>query len=389
VKLQVKPIKASDIPALSAMHTSIFAEWNPHPMKLERDFAPTYAPDNLDGCYGVYSGSRVVGHAASRKLPLRAEGVPLQWAAYGNVMMLSECRGQGAGTELNTKIWDRLEKQGVDGIYISGGRGLYTRMGATHCGVFYGFEVKASALGGRGQGAGGGQSLQVRVGKPADAQALIALHAGEATSFERRPVEFDPALKFGCALLMPGKAWLIESKGRLLAYAIVGPAYQVPMKLPSPNATLVDYAGSRAALLGALPLILKKEGFQTLDFQVAGSDRELLWLLESARIKGNRGTVHGTHMLVNPLRLWKRLEPYFSGRLGAGAGLPTLNRKGKGFEIRWKGKTHRVPDLYLLSKVILGDDPKAWKRLLPAGPFGEVLKQVFPIPFPIIGLSWM
>src|SRR5262245_25569458 len=101
MKLKIKPIKSSDVPVLSKIHTSIFKEWNPHPIKLERDFAPTYSKENLPGCFAVYDGKKIVGHAASRTLPLRVEGAPLEWAAYGNVMMLPECRGKGAGTKLN------------------------------------------------------------------------------------------------------------------------------------------------------------------------------------------------------------------------------------------------------------------------------------------------
>lgn len=217
---------------------------------------------------------------------------------------------------------------------------------------------------------------------------LVRLHARERAGFLRTEEDFGPLLAYGIANHRRAAAWLIMERGTPVAYVVVG-LYGAGRNL---KGSVIDYAGSRAALMSGLPVLVRQAGLRTLEISAGGWDGELLWMLRSLGRAGTWSGVPGTHLILNPPRLVRRLFPYIARRVGIAAARRLRFRASPrgAFEFAYGSRRHRCPDLPSLTRLLLGDRPDRWEKGLPRrGDLRDTLKGIFPLPFPVIGLNWM
>jgi len=389
MSLPIRRIKPEHLPQLETLFNQVFGQWYLRlPVLLKRDWPHIYYGSNIRNCYGAFDGGKLVAHTAARPVRIAMEGAELLWASYGNVMTHPDYRGRHLASRLNRLVWGNLKKTGVDGVYISGGASIYQRMGATHCGNYSEVWLGPRNLVMMGKGR---TELTVRPCRRTEAGVLVGLHRNETTGFRRREFDYHQVLTTGWAMLNRAWPWLVMHRGTPLAYALVGPEWTRSPR-PTGRGHVVDYAGSRSALFLGLPKIMKKAGYSAGDITVGGGDRDLLWLMRSVGAKGKWHGVHGTQIIINPSRLFKRLHPYFVRRLGdeAARGLGLRRLPGGKYEISLGSRRHRLDGLKPLTRLILGAKEPEWTGLLPGkGPLRDSLRRIFPIPFPHIGLNWM
>jgi hypothetical protein len=393
--IQLKQFRAQDNKPASQLYNDIFGSILPRPMDLMDQEPLVYGPDNFKYCCMAFDGSKVVGHAAARAATVQMPGAKLVWAGFGNVYTHEAYRGHGLASKMNQWVWDRLRKDGVDGAYISGNHGIYTRFGAAETGSYTVYHFKTNQL------PHGKANLKVRQAGNKDAALLAALHNVESVGYQREVSEFKEVLDKGWAYLLKARAWVIEAGRKPLAYLTMG-RWEEGGKLA--QAGVVEYAGSRPVLVAALRLILEREKIKEAELLVGDWDLELKWLLESHGLKGQWSSVpggqfvkdpddeSGTHLILEPFRMFKKLRPYFESRLGTEVGGKLELKKGKGqaLILSLGRESHEVPDLGRLARLVMGEKPSVWKARLPKSKaLRSALQTVFPLPFPPIGLNWM
>jgi len=382
-RLSFHPIRFGEIKQAQGLFCKVFGDQQIRRVDFLRDLDYVYNRENLRNCVAVTDRGRLVAHTAGRPAEVLLDGAVLKWASYGHVMARPEYRGCGVGTRMNRTVWGWLRKRGADGVFISGSRGLYLRMGAVTSGNYYRFRletrkwktVRPVRLG-----------LSMRPGRLSDIADLVRLHRRERTGFIRKPVDFASLLRQRYSNLSYMTLWMIFERGRPVAYAALSAG-----KRPHFFDGIMDYAGSRAALFFAIPALMRRAGMRVGPITVSAGDDEFLLLLRSLRFKESWSPVIGVHVLLDPIRLISRLRPYFLNRLGSevSQGLKFRGR-GHAFEFSFGRERFRVRDLKSLTLLVMGDCPEKWDRALPGkGALGGILKRVFPIPFPIIGLNWI
>lgn len=358
---KLSDLKTRQLPELSRGFNQVFKQYLPWTIRLEHHFAPSYVPENRAYTCVAMDGKKIAAHASGKAYGVRVGDARITWSSFGNVMTLPEYRGKGLASRINARLWGRMKKDGVDGVYISGGRGLYTRAGAAFSGRYFSFVLKASQIKAASQG------LRLKKCGPSNLASLLRLQRSKNVGFERSERDFRTTLSHGIAYLCKCQAWLLLSSGKPLAWLALNPAKR---------AKLIDYAGPRSAVLAGLKLASRKLGFKEVELSVAGWDEEFLRL---AGGKGKFSLVDGTHLILDPQRLFKRLRPYFEQQLGKEAARSlAFKQKGKGFEVKLGSKRASLKDLPALTKFIFGNKAKV------SGPF----QAIFPLPFPIIGLNW-
>lgn len=371
----MRGLRRVDFPQTERLYNAIFGEHVGRRVSLVREEPFIYSEANARYCLGVFDGKRLVSHAVGRPARVVIEGAEFRWASYGNVMTDPGYRGRGIASRVNATIWGRMRRDGVDGVYISGGRGLYVRMGAVACGDYRGFAVPLARLRfGRGESG-------VRIARPADRAALVRLHNREPVALRKKPVDFAPLLRTGYACFRRAAAWLVLDRGRPVAYAVVDRAGSV-----------VDYAGPRPALVGAFGRMLARTRARRLGITVRRGDTEMLRRLRGLGGKEWHEGVHGTQLLLDPVRWFGRLKPYLAGRIGAvRAGRLRLGRAaGGGYEFACDRERFEVPDVPSLARLLFGEEPRRWARRLPRrGELRVTLEEALPVPFPAIGLNWV
>jgi predicted N-acetyltransferase YhbS len=385
--LPIRRLKPEHLPQVEKSFNKIFGEYNRRYIVLLRDSPHVYAGKNLNNCFAVFDGRKVVAQVASRPARMVMEGADLVWASYGNVYSLPEYRGRHLASRLNHHVWGHLKRQGVDGVYISGTASIYQRMGATPCGNYLEYWCNNGTLRKIGNFR---TELTVRRCRKDEAGILVGLHRNEPAGFLRREFDYRQVMTTGWAMLTRAWPWLVLHRGIPQAYVMVGPEWTMKPK-PTGRGHVVDYAGSRSAIFLGLPMILRKAKYSATGLTVGGGDRELKWLMRSAGAKEKWHGVHGTQVLLNPARLVKRLQPYFERRLGSDTARMLSFRPlpGGKFEFSLGSRRHRL-ELKQLTCLILGSREREWNKILPGrGPLRDALLKIFPVPFPPIGLNWM
>lgn len=378
----VRPLRRADVRKASALFNKVFGENLYGYVRLDRDEPAVYGPANRRLCYGAFAGRKLVAHAAARPFRVELGGSGLAWASYGNVCTDPGWRGRGIATRINRAVWGALKRGGTDGVFISGGRGLYTRMGAAESGVYVESVLKPRPLAAIRRCLPGVTAARAR---RSDIGTLIALDAAQPVHCRRAADTYGPLLRDGVAYHARGAAaWIFALDGEPRAYAGVHGGRR--------GGWVFDYGGSRTVLLAGLAVVSKRLRLRSLSLQAARWDGELQRLLRSAGAGPlSWAPVGGTHLLLDPVRMMRRLRGHFAARLGVKAAAAlTLVPAGGGYVFGYRGARHRVPGAHALTRLVMGTKPGRWERELPGrGPLRRVLEEAFPVPFPIVGLNWM
>jgi hypothetical protein len=179
------------------------------------------------------------------------------------------------------------------------------------------------------------------------------------------------------------KLWLIERGGEPVAY--LGLCLGWPRETPVTWRASWEYAGSRAALLDALPAIFAETGLQRIVLCALGHDRELVYLMQRRGWELTPRTLGGTHRLLDVPGMMKLLKPYLSARLPR-RDLRQLAFDQNGDRCLLAYGTERLDiSLSEAAPLVLGgpDAPQV------QGELGRVLARAFPIPFPVPGFDYL
>jgi hypothetical protein len=210
---------------------------------------------------------------------------------------------------------------------------------------------------------------------------LAPLHQTEGVRFVR-PTGFASHLPFWCDLNHP-ETWLIESGNQPVAYAMLSLGW--PRDGTRHVRILDEYAGSRVALVDALPALVAAGGIDEITIQAMGHDTELVYLLRQRGLSLHEHTLAGTHRIIDLPGLMKAVRPYLAERLPAKE-LRQLSfeQMGERCIIRFGDETLERT-LSQAAPLVLGgpDAPPV------AGDLGRALSTIFPIPFPMPGFNFL
>jgi len=386
--LEIRTMKMREIPQLERMYFEVFGRWLYRPLRFAEDKTQIYNPRNARHVWVAVDCGRVVASVSGRPAWVNVDGALLRWAAYGSVMTAPAYRGLGLGTRLNELAWNALRRDGTDGVYISGGRNLYRRMGSIKAGCFRYYLPRGRDF--RGFRAGGG-TVQIKPGRLSDTGILVEMCRRQRVGYRREPADFRAPLKYGLANIYPGKLWMICRHGRPVAYGLVSWYPGGNGRILS-EGELADYGGDRTALFLAIPEMARRTGLARLGVTVNGRDDEMNSLFRSVRVGAEWKRHSGTQVILDAVRTVRRLAPYFRRHLGweAAQRLRFRRIRAGGYEFTLGKVRFPVGDDSHFASLLLGDRPDRFPLLLPRrGVLRDILSRVFPVPFPPAGINWI
>jgi hypothetical protein len=203
---------------------------------------------------------------------LQMNKVVVRAACIGSVCTKDAWRDQGLAARLMDDCVSTARAQGVSLLLVSGGRGLYRRMGCVDAGLFSVIQVQRN-------GKLPEVACQVREWTEADVPDLEALHGQEKVRFVRPPGEMRTLLRTRSLHARPGRTWVVRTAEGIAGYLCVSD----PDARTGPGVLVArEIAGSRAAVLAAACPILDAPGADRLDIEVPASDEELCSLARSS-----------------------------------------------------------------------------------------------------------
>jgi hypothetical protein len=225
--------------------------------------------------------------------------------------------------------------------------------------------------------------------EPGDLSALVRLHQQEAVRFQRPLEDWRLFLARGPVYPYASREirfYLVTQEGEPCAYAVLS----VGERDGERQAEVVEYAGRRAALLGAVEPLGAELGTPHLRLTVPRHDTELLTLLRHRGLESRPGHTGGSVTVLDLPRLAGRLRPWFAERVGTDVADRLRFAQGDG---RWSVTLDReeltLTEWTDVSRLAFGPPPDGAAVPLPDNALGEVLRTLFPLPRPEYGLSYI
>ncbi len=188
----------------------------------------------------------------------------------------------------------------------------------------------------------------------------------------------------GAVMNRPGEILLVSDGDAPLAYAVV--------ILPEEDekvASIVEYGGSRRALLDGIPIMFEKYALNGLTFDAAGWDLEMIYLLKTAGGTFGETDIPGTVKILNLERLAERIRPYIHGRIGRVESEKLSFSQNGDTYIFTDGKEELTAKGASSVHIVFGKKENDQWNVLEEGQLKDTLRKIFPLPRPWAGLNFV
>ncbi|MBN2309019.1 MAG: GNAT family N-acetyltransferase [Candidatus Hydrogenedentes bacterium] len=375
-----RPLRVEELEALSALEDAVFGH---EPAgQMFRMFPYLFSEANLDNLLvfadeAAPSPARIVSHV----------GMTIRWACLGGCTVGVAClgavatyeayRGQGLATRLLEAACAKAAADGADIMMISGGRGMYRRVGAADVGYDYRAVVDGPA----------GQALRrddVTIAEFAEddlADCVAAYNAKEA-HFIRPAEDWACFLRSGSCMCRMARLDVVRSRGATCGRGPVCGYFIHSWEAKRNALRILEFAGEQSALAAALPLLMERQKAPCAEIHLQAGDTTLRGILAGAGAAMEPANASGTLLLLDAPRLIRRLQPYVEQRIGRGpaAGLSVAEEDGA-FLFTLGNEIFRAENRAAAAEFIFGRH----ESVRPEG----LLGQAFPAPSLWYGLNYV
>jgi len=341
---------------------------------MGRMFPTLFAESNAENLFVVAAEGKIISHVGMTLQRAALGACTVGVACIGAVATYEEYRGRGLATQLMELACDKAKSWGADFMMISGGRGLYRRLGAADVGLDYRAEIgpdTASAL-----------YLDGFVLEPfsdRDLSTCVDLSRTKPAHFLRTLQDWQAYTHSGFCMCREVEILLVRRRQTPLAYCVVS------RDIAAKRIDLLEFAGDAVALAVALPSLMSRYEVSRVGMHLQTHDVALQSLLAEAGASLEPVMTSGTYLLLDVERLLARMQPFFETRVGYQAGRTLrVRHEGERFHFSMNGD---VCDEILTdgkaeaAELIFG----SWKRDVGSG----LLGQAFPIPSLWYGLNYV
>jgi len=368
--------RAKELPGLVELANRIFRAGGEGDMA--REYPLVFEAQNLENLRVARHGGRIVSHVGICFREASILGARLRVASIGAVGTDPEHRGHGIASRLMEDARRRAVEQGASLMLISGGRGLYHRLGYVEVGAFERTTIPAGDV---------GSGYLIDALGTEDAAAVARLYQREPVRFLRPLSDWRKLLAAG--MLMNRRADLVAVRRgeTMVAYAgVQQPAAGRASDAPS-TLRIREAAGSRAGLAAALPGIARRYGLDRVEVILCAEDLE--WRAEAAARAWLRRaeSFPGTLGIIDAPRFLRAVKPLIDER--SGAGLEVLP-DGAGALLTCRGESARLDSMGQLTAVVFGGETGEARALPDLSPgLRSALTEALPLPLLWYGYNYV
>jgi predicted N-acetyltransferase YhbS len=300
-----RPPGPSEFESLHALLDSVFRSGGG---SMARDYPKLLSEPNRGDLRVVVASGRVVCHAGILMRDASIEGIPARVGLMGAVATDPEYRGKGLASRCVRSVMEHAIARGAELMWISGGRGLYKRLGAREVGEDLEFSLGAEDL------SVFARDIDVRSLGEEHIPEIAELYAHEAVRYIRPLEDWQACFRTCVAMDRPSRFLGAWDSGRLAAYAVIHEKDQ------NDQSFVIEYAGARGVLLCALLRMMTEMRATSLKLHLAHHDRTLGHRLAAAQFVGKPVAAAGTVIVLDFKSLMGKLRNRFMERAGEDAG---------------------------------------------------------------------
>jgi len=325
-----------------------------------------------------------ISHVGIREREILVYGCRTLVGCIGGVATKPEYRNHGLATRLMESSILRIDEDDGDIMFVSGGRGLYRRLGCVDAGEICEFTVKRSS-----SFALAGTKVELRPYQEEDIVKVVSAYQKEPVRFHRPLEDFKQALcRHPVPMWMAPDVLIMEHDGEFLGYLCIQESKKKEGREPG-HGYISEYAGDRRAVISAIPGLFEVYDFNDLQFWVLTHDAAFIRMLSECGVEHIRRNLMGhTLKIINLPRLTKRLRPYLEERVGIDvANAMEFTQNGDNFTIRI-GDEEFSTDGKSIALIVFGSYDGRERKLMPQNhTIARVLGAIFPLPFIWPGLD--
>jgi len=322
--------------------------------------------------------------------PIRVYDSLLKIGSIGGVCTHPDYRGYGLASRLMEHCTRLLVEGGAHLMVISGGRGLYTRLGNVPMGRFANFALRP------GQARPPVPLVVLRPARPADAAFCSRIYQAEAVHFTRSIPRFAGRFR-PHEIGFHAEDYIIEMGDQPAAYLLLSVPWD-SMEFPGlPVRCIDEYAGSRLAVSAGLAAAVETLQLQELHAPIPWQDTDLIHLLSdiTAAPSGFTSLPDHTQRIINFPALMRALQPILAARLKPSLrrGLrfeqsgPLLGSSGSDRYTIVRGSDRLELDGAAMTRLVMGSPSEDPAPAAP-GALAEIIASAFPLPAFFVGLDY-
>jgi predicted N-acetyltransferase YhbS len=373
-----RPCRPEELPALLRLANRVF---RPSGGDMGVEYPLVFREENLEQIRVIDRDGELVSHVGISLREALILGVPLRVASIGGVCTDAACRGTGLASRLMEDARAHAIAHGAELMLISGGRGLYHRLGYVEAGRFPRYRAPAGAS---------SAAVSVTEYTAADLPAVMALYEREPIRFRRPRQDWERVIAAGMLMNQPARLWVVRQAGEPAAYLGVQRPRQREDGSPGP-ARALEVAGDRWAIAEAAPEVIARMGGSALELIGPDGDAALAAHARARGWEAATASFAGTLNVIQPARFFARLAPWIAERLGA-AEAARLQVSATESEARFTlaGETYAVDTPGRLTALVFGGETAEARDIPPlTGRIGDALRILFPMPLLWYGYNYV
>lgn len=379
-------IRREEVPASRRLSRICFDDL-PDAGNDEEPLPPHHEPEET---YLFAHDGRPVSQISIFYTPLRLLDGVIHVGSIGGVCTHPDYRGYRLASRLMEHCTRQLVQGGAGLMLISGGRGLYTRLGNVQSGKYATFLLRS------GQVPSPPANVRLRPVQPADSALCSLLYQAEPAHFTRPHAVFERSF-LPHQIGFHAEEWIVELEGQPAAYLLLSIPWDYIDQPQAGVRSVCEFAGSRVALAGAFAAALSQAGIREIEAQVAWQDVDLIHLLSQAGAQPKwSGLQDHTMRIINFPSLMRGLRPYIQAVLPAGLrrGLrfeqtgPLLAGNGEGRCAIARGPDRLELTTAAMTSLVMGDPYHTLGETNAPGALTEIIPALFPLPSFLPGLDY-
>jgi GNAT superfamily N-acetyltransferase len=305
-------------------------------------------------------------------------GHRLRLGFIGSVCTHPDHRGQGLASAILDAVLERFRRDGVDLVYISGGRPLYFGAGANRVSIEERFHLGKEGLPSKGP------EVQLRQARQEDIDQLLALSETEGTRFIRLRLDWELVLREGYCRSRQCNFHLVTWQNTPVGYILLEHDLRRQLQV------VAEVAGDRIFLLPAVhQLCALLTGEEHLQVNMTRGDRLGVLLRQAGAAEVIAPAVNGTMKVLDFCRLMLNLKPLFQERLPGWDRTELHCAASKDRYVAWcEGGALQISGEANMLWLLLGRPAEApAEGVQVSGRMVELVNRCLPIPLPGMSLN--
>jgi hypothetical protein len=184
-------------------------------------------------------------------------------------------------------------------------------------------------------------------------------------------------LRVGLLFCRPGRTWVVSMGGEVQGYFCAMETGRV-----------VESAGSRLALLAALPALLDATGAEALTIDTCAGDTGWEAAAAACHLAMTDAGFHGTVKIIDRAGFFRQIEPWMSERLSRSERNGLAIQADGPLSLHYRRESLTIDDDGDLAALVFGsvERPVSTRG---RGELAAILRRLFPLPLPCYGLSYV